>query len=210
MAKSPTTPTGVRTSPTIDELLEADCEENRLPEAINPEPLWQLEFGSCWERIRDNAVTGNPRDVILDIGNDDTTGRSVDFSNFTNYIQFNLKLKSNRSSSCSTSSTRSSSLDRHIDGPSKRRRKMFRSMSLGKSRKEPKEGKESKSTEPYIPDWEVLMLAESMERNSQPDESMEIRRRAPLKISTSVGQTPRSARLARNKSLPASEFRSVE
>ena len=87
---------------------------------------------------------------------------------------------------------------------------MFRSMSLGKSRKEPKEIKESKSKEPYIPDWEVLMLAESMERNSQPDESMEIRRRAPLRISTSVGQTPRSARLARIKSLPASEFNSVE
>ena len=88
VAKSPTT--GERTSPsTIDELLEADCEENRLPEAINPEPLWQLEFGSCWERIRDNAVTGNPRDVILDIGDDDTTGRSVEFLEFCKRVQIN-------------------------------------------------------------------------------------------------------------------------
>jgi hypothetical protein len=94
VAKSPTSPTGVRTSPsTIDELLEADCEENRLPEAINPEPLWQLEFGSCWERIRDNAVTGNPRDVILDIGDDDTTGRSAEFLKFYKLCSIQLKIE---------------------------------------------------------------------------------------------------------------------
>ena len=45
----------------------AEEEYHRLPAAINPEPLWQLEFGSCWQHMEDSPVTDNPRDVILDL-----------------------------------------------------------------------------------------------------------------------------------------------
>ena len=49
-------------------------------ELLNPEPLWQLEFGSCWQRMRSSldeshaTVTSNPRDMILDLSH--LTGES--------------------------------------------------------------------------------------------------------------------------------------
>lgn len=36
-------------------------------EILHPEPLWQLEFGSCWQRMRESPITSNPRDTILDL-----------------------------------------------------------------------------------------------------------------------------------------------
>ena len=52
----------------IDDMLDSAEEEyHRLPSAINPEPLWQLEFGSCWERMEESPITENPNDLVIDI-----------------------------------------------------------------------------------------------------------------------------------------------
>ena len=45
----------------------AEEEYHRLPTAINPEPLWQLEFGSCWERMEESPITENPNDLVIDM-----------------------------------------------------------------------------------------------------------------------------------------------
>lgn len=47
-----------------------EMDPNPSSTPLNPEPLWQLEFGSCWERMQESAnspVTSNPRDAILDL-----------------------------------------------------------------------------------------------------------------------------------------------
>jgi len=44
--------------PSIDDMLDSAEEEyQQLPTAISPEPLWQLEFGSCWERMEESPIT---------------------------------------------------------------------------------------------------------------------------------------------------------
>ena len=47
---------------------------------LNPQPLWQLEFGSAWERIQKNVIrqhstpmTSNPRDLVIDFGDDSSS-----------------------------------------------------------------------------------------------------------------------------------------
>ncbi len=60
--------------PSVDEMLlnsaSTEMDPNPSSTPLNPEPLWQLEFGSCWERMQESAnspVTSNPRDAILDL-----------------------------------------------------------------------------------------------------------------------------------------------
>ena len=58
----------------MDDMLDSADEHHPLP-VVSPEPLWQLEFGSCWQQMQDSPITENPNDLILDIGEwDKATG----------------------------------------------------------------------------------------------------------------------------------------
>ena len=76
--RSPTSPFDC---PSVDAMLfDFTTEEEAAAgpseqQVLNPQPLWQLEFGSAWERIQKNVIrhnqspkTSNPRDLVIDFG----------------------------------------------------------------------------------------------------------------------------------------------
>ncbi|KAI9565781.1 hypothetical protein GHT06_009575 [Daphnia sinensis] len=132
----------------VDDMLDSAAEELPSTAVLNPEPLWQLEFGSCWQRMQSSTtpVTSNPKDFILDIE------------------------ESSLSSVSSSSGTET--------GSSAKRKKMRATMSLdvGSSRRQAaatagvlktiSARSESRSpSAPYNPNWEILMLAESLDKD---------------------------------------------
>ena len=105
----------------VDDMLDYNDDERRnLPAAISPEPLWQLEFGSCWHRMQQEPITTNPNDIILDFGDDDSE----------------------------LESSMSQPVNSRPDSPycDYARESLVTAVRRG---------------EPYFPDWEVQMLAES-------------------------------------------------
>ncbi len=186
--------------PSIDDMLDSAAEENQPTAAVlNPEPLWQLEFGSCWHRMQSatSPVTSNPRDFIVDI--EESCLSSVSSSSGT------------EAASSKRKKMRAMSLD--IVGS---RRQAAASASLnGASKSTPARSPAA----PYNPDWEILMLAESMDKededefSGQPlavrlrqDEpagtagaSAAVRRRRSLRSSTSVD--PQSMSSAKSKKM---------
>ncbi|XP_046446114.1 uncharacterized protein LOC124195647 isoform X6 [Daphnia pulex] len=195
--------------PSIDDMLDSAAEEHQPTAAVlNPEPLWQLEFGSCWHRMQSSPVTSNPRDFIVDI------------------------------EESSLSSVSSSSSATETIAPSKRKKMRAMSLDIVGSRRQaasaasaaacaPSNGA-SKSTParspaaPYNPDWEILMLAESMDKEDEDDfhcqplpvrlrqdelpagsaagaSAAAVRRRRSLRSSTSVD--PQSMSSAKSKKM---------
>lgn len=141
----------------VDDMLDSAAEELPSTAVLNPEPLWQLEFGSCWQRMQSSTtpVTSNPRDIILDI----------------------------EESSLSSVSSSSSGTE---TGSSARRKKMRATMSLdvGGSRRQTattagvlktiSARSESRSpSAPYNPNWEILMLAESLDKDEENNEDFD-------------------------------------
>ena len=75
--RSPTSPFDC---PSVDAMLfdfsaEEEATAQTSETVLNPQPLWQLEFGSAWERIQKNVIrhnqspkTSNPRDLVIDFG----------------------------------------------------------------------------------------------------------------------------------------------
>ena len=63
----------------VDELLDIAANDAPPGAVLNPEPLWQLEFGSCWHRMHaETPVASSPRagDVVLDLGSDTESSAS--------------------------------------------------------------------------------------------------------------------------------------
>ncbi|XP_059350446.1 uncharacterized protein LOC130696505 isoform X5 [Daphnia carinata] len=140
----------------VDDMLDSAAEELPSTAVLNPEPLWQLEFGSCWQRMQSSTtpVTSNPRDIILDIE------------------------ESSLSSVSSSSGTET--------GSSARRKKLRATMSLdvAGSRRQPaatagvlktlSARSESRSPSvPYNPNWEILMLAESLDKDEENEDDFD-------------------------------------
>lgn len=127
----------------VDELLDTN---DAPPGAVlNPEPLWQLEFGSCWHRMRaETPAAASPRggDVVLDLGSDTESSASSSVKSLV--------------SERSITPRPPASL---IDIPP------FPEQSRQASRAE----KRSPDA-PYFPDWEIQMLAESMDKSDDDDD----------------------------------------
>lgn len=119
----------------IDDLLDATTGGDAPAGAVlNPEPLWQLEFGSCWHRMQADTPVTSPRDVVLELGgsSDTETSASSSFVSFvSDLFPFANKLGLN---------------------------------SVYPQSRQPSKAEERSPDEPYCPDWEIQMLAESMDR----------------------------------------------
>ena len=139
--------------PSIDEMLDSAAEELPSAAVLNPEPLWQLEFGSCWQRMSNTpaAITSNPRDLVLDI----------EESSFSVSSSSDAEAAAAAATSANSSSRklkkRAMSLD--IVGSKRRQAAAAAALKLAPARSETRS-----PAGPYIPDWEILMLAETMDK----------------------------------------------
>lgn len=197
-------------------MLDSAAEELPSAAVLNPEPLWQLEFGSCWQRMStatSPTITSNPRDFILDM--EETSFSSVSSSSEIEVEVETPPVASSSSSSYSSSRSlkkRAMSLD--VVG-SRRQAAAAAAAKITPARSEAR----SSPNAPYFPDWEILMLAESMEREAVEEEDDEFvcpplkdrpvepilevpvvtRRRRSLRSSTSVD--PQSMSSAKSKKM---------
>lgn len=131
-------------------MLDSAAEELPTAAILDPEPLWQLEFGSCWQRMHTSTpvITSNPRDLILDI----------EGSSFSSVSTSSDADQGPSSSTGSRLKKRTMSLD-----PSASRRQREASKAThGRSETLPAEG-------PYFPDWEIVMLAETLDTQVEDD-----------------------------------------
>lgn len=134
--------------PSIDDMLDSAAEELPTTAVLDPEPLWQLEFGSCWQRMHTNtpAITSNPRDLVLDM-------EESSFSSTSSEVD--------QGPSSTSSSSRLKKRTMSLDVSSSKRHSGSKT-THGRSETLPTEG-------PYFPDWEILMLAESLDRDVEDD-----------------------------------------
>lgn len=167
-------------------MLDSAAEEMPSAAVLNPEPLWQLEFGSCWQRMAETtstAITNNPKDFILDM--EETSFSSV------------------------SSSSDVEELATPLATTSRMKNKRAMSLDVVGSRRQMTPARSPNS--PYFPDWEILMLAESMDKEEEDDEPVTqvqqpmlqvpavTRRRRSLRSSTSVD--PQSMSSAKSKKM---------
>lgn len=168
-------------------MLDSAAEEMPSAAVLNPEPLWQLEFGSCWQRMAattPTTITTNPKDFILDM--EETSFSSVSSSSSE------VEDVAPPSAASRMKNKRAMSLDVNVG--SKRQMTPTRSPNA-----------------PYFPDWEILMLAESMDKEEEDDEPVTqvqqpmlqvpavTRRRRSLRSSTSVD--PQAMSSAKSKKM---------
>ena len=201
--------------PSIDELLDSAAEELPSAAVLNPEPLWQLEFGSCWQRMQSSTapVTSNPNDFVLDIG-ESSSFSSMTSSDVDADFDAARPLRSEASANIAAAyAGRKKKRAMSLDIVGSRRKKAAEALKATPARSETHSPKT-----PYFPDWEILMLAESMDKDSEeddkfpsydpepeqksPDAELEpavTRRRRSLRSSTSVD--PQAMSSAKSKKM---------
>lgn len=163
-------------------MLDSAAEEIQPTTAVlNPEPLWQLEFGSCWQRMP--VITSNPKDFIVDI-------EESSLSSGTETSSASFKRKK----------MRAMSLD--IVG-SRRQTAAAAASANGASKMTPARSPAA----PYNPNWEILMLAESMDKEDEDEDeftcqSLPVRLRQEEPVV--AGASANSAVMRRRRSLRSS------
>lgn len=163
-------------------MLDSAAEEIQPTTAVlNPEPLWQLEFGSCWQRMP--VITSNPKDFIVDI-------EESSLSSGTETSSASFKRKK----------MRAMSLD--IVG-SRRQAAAAAASAIGASKMTPARSPAA----PYNPNWEILMLAESMDKEDEDEDeftcqSLPVRSRQEEPVV--AGASANSAVMRRRRSLRSS------
>lgn len=146
-------------------MLDSAAEELPSAAVLNPEPLWQLEFGSCWQRMSTPAaITSNPRDLILD----------MEESSFSVSSSSEAEAAAAAISTGSRMKKRAMSLD--IVGSRRRQAAAAAALKTTSARSETRS-----PTGPYIPDWEILMLAQSMDREDDDDDEFVCQEPLPVR-----------------------------
>ncbi len=146
-------------------MLDSAAEELPSAAVLNPEPLWQLEFGSCWQRMSTPAaITSNPRDLILDMEESSfSVGSSSSDAEAAAAISTGSRMKK-----------RAMSLD--IVGSRRRQAAAAAALKTTSAHSETRS-----PTGPYIPDWEILMLAQSMDREDDDDDEFVCQEPLPVR-----------------------------